>query len=953
MKRNKKRLITALIIIVAVAAVLVFMKFFNGNLLYISTGMGKSVVMKVDGQKTYTFEAEVLMSDAKKQYEDMFGSSIWTEDIDGQPFEEYIKEQIRVKLIRVRCMNSMAKERGVVLGREEKNETAKAAEQYFDGLTEEQKSQYDITEDKVNQMFTEFAIASKLYNDVTSLMDIEVSSDDARVINIQYIVTDSKEEIDKAYAELNEGSAKVMLTNVTYNQADELVSELEDIDGVKQVTFDDSSDHYKGTDALFDITFDGTEDEDISKQALNDVKDTLSDYDVYVSTEVGSEEESAESLSKDMNIILVLAVIIIVVVLMLSTKAYLQIPVLLITFGVAAILNMGTNYWFGTISSITNSIAVVLQLALAIDYAIILCDRFMEEHETLNAEEAVKVALSKAIPEISSSSLTTVSGMVAMMFMQFRLGYDMGIILVKAIIISLISVFFLMPGVLLIFAKGIDNTHHKCYVPKITIVGKFANKTKYIIPPLFIVFLIAAAIFSNNCQYIYDTSSIVSAKKSNAKIAEERIEDTFGKSNQLVVMVPKGDYESEKRVLGKLDNLSYVTSTLGLANVSINDDYVLTDKLNPRQFAELIDIDREVVDVLYMAYAYNQEQYGPVFTGVNDYEVPIIDMFLFLYDQYKEGYVTLDRDLDDKLNTLYDTLHDAQLQLQGSDYSRFVLNLSLPVEGQETYDALEEIRGIAAQYYGTDNVVLVGNSTSDHDLESSFASDNIIISVLTALFVMIILFFTFQSAGLPVLLVLTIQGSIWINFAVPALQGQTVFFIAYLIVSAIQMGATIDYAIVISNRYLQLKKEMQLKDAMIETLNQSFPTIFTSGSILTCAGFLIGEIASDATVASIGVALGRGTLISIILVLFVLPQILLLGDIIIEKTALTMNIARPQKEVAGRVRVTGHVKGYVQGEIDADIQGTFQGQMKVSVDSLIPGRQGQVTYDNTEKGDEQ
>ena len=173
------------------AAVLVFMKFFNGNLLYISTGMGKSVVMKVDGQKTYTFEAEVLMSDAKKQYEDMFGSSIWTEDIAGQPFEEYIKEQIRVKLIRVRCMNSMAK----------------AAEQYFDGLTEEQKSQYDITEDKVNQMFTEFAIASKLYNDVTSLMDIEVSSDDARVINIQYIVTDSKEEIDKAYAELNEGNS--------------------------------------------------------------------------------------------------------------------------------------------------------------------------------------------------------------------------------------------------------------------------------------------------------------------------------------------------------------------------------------------------------------------------------------------------------------------------------------------------------------------------------------------------------------------------------------------------------------------------------------------------------------------------------------------------------------------------------------------------------------------------
>ena len=742
------------------------------------------------------------------------------------------------------------------------------------------------------------------------------------------------------------GSGKVMVSNVTYPQAKALVDRLDDIEGVKQIEFDDSSDHFNGTDALFDITFNGTEDEQISKDALNAVKDSLADYDTYISSSVGEEERNAESLSEDMNVILVLAVIIIVVVLMLSTKAYLQIPVLLITFGVAAILNMGTNFWFGTISSVTNSIAVVLQLALAIDYAIILCDRFMEEHETMDAENAVKVALSKAIPEISSSSLTTISGMVAMMFMQFRLGYDMGIILVKAIIISLISVFFLMPGVLLIFAKGIDRSHHKCYVPKITYVGKFANMTKYIIPPLFILFLVFAFWESNHCQYIYDTDSIVSAKKSESKIAAEKIEDTFGASNQLVVMVPKGDYESEKKTLAKIEKLDYVNSALGLANVAINDDYMLTDKINPRQFAELADLDVEIVQILYTAYAYNEEQYGPVFTGIDDYEVPIIDMFLFLYDQYQEGYVTLDAALDDKLTTLYDTLHDAQLQLQGDKYSRFVLDLSLPVEGQETYDALEEIREIAAKYYGTKNVILVGNSTSDHDLESSFASDNIVISVLTALFVMIILFFTFQSAGLPVLLVLTIQGSIWINFTVPAMQNQTVFFIAYLIVSAIQMGATIDYAIVISSRYLDLKQKMPIKDAITESLNQAFPTIFTSGSILTCAGFLIGEIASDPTVASIGVALGRGTLISIILVLGVLPQILLFGDFIIEKTALTINLARPQKEVAGRVRVTGHVKGYVQGEIDADVSGVFQGQMKVAVDSVIPGRQGEITHDD-------
>ena len=271
----------------------------------------------------------------------------------------------------------------------------------------------------------------------------------------------------------------------------------------------------------------------------------------------------------------------------------------------------------------------------------------------------------------------------------------------------------------------------------------------------------------------------------------------------------------------------------------------------------------------YTAYAYNEEQYGPVFISIDDYEVPIIDMFLFLYDQYQEGYVTLDADLDDQLTSLYDTAHDAQLQLRGDDYSRFVLDLSLPAEGQETYDAMDEIRGIAAKYFGKDNVILVGNSTSDHDLESSFASDNIVINGIDGTICYDHPVFHVPVSGASgVLLVLTIQGSIWINFAVPAMRGQTIFFIAYLIVSAIQMGATIDYAIVISSRYMDLKQRMPIKDAITESLNQAFPTIFTSNDFDLCR-ILIGEIASDPTVASIGVALGRGTLISIILVLFV------------------------------------------------------------------------------------
>lgn len=748
------------------------------------------------------------------------------------------------------------------------------------------------------------------------------------------------------------GSARVMVANITYEDAENLAEELERVPGVKAVVFDDTKDHFTGTNALFDITVDGEDEDPVSIGAIRGIRETFSSYDLYISTTVGQVEDSAEMLNQEMSVILVLAVVIIIAVLLLSTKAYLEIPVLLITFGVAAILNMGSNYWFGEISFVTNSIAVVLQLALAIDYAIILCDRFMEEHETLDAEQAVTVALSKAIPEISASSLTTISGMVALMLMQFRLGYDMGIVLVKAILFSLISVFFLMPGILLIFAKGIDKTHHKCFVPKITFVGKLAAKTKFVIPPVFLVIVVLAFFGSSNCKYVFDINSVESAKKSVSKIAAEKVEAVFGASNQLVVLVPAGNYELEAKVLGKLEQLPYVTSALGLANQKINDDYVLTDKITPRQFAEFTDMDVEIIQVLYSAYAYSQEQYGPVVTGIDDYQVPIIDMFLFLYEQYQEGYVTLDPEMDKDLNLLYDTLQDAQLQLQGANYTRFVISMDKPGEGQETYDAMAEVRATAEQYYGKGSVILAGTSTSAYDLETSFATDNIIISVMTALFVMIILFFTFQSAGLPLLLVLTIQGSIWINFTIPAMQGQNVYFIAYLIVSAIQMGATIDYAIVISSRYMQLKREMPIQDAIVETLNQAFPTIFTSGSIMTSSGFLIGNISTDATVSAMGIALGRGTLTSIVLVLFVLPQILLLCDVIIERTAFTISLPGNQRDIAGRVRVTGHVRGYVQGEIDADVQGVFQGQMNVSMDTVIPGRQGQVMLIETE-GDAQ
>ena len=200
----------------------------------------------------------------------------------------------------------------------------------------------------------------------------------------------------------------------------------------------------------------------------------------------------------------------------------------------------------------------------------------------------------------------------------------------------------------------------------------------------------------------------------------------------------------------------------------------------------------------------------------------------------------------------------------------------------------------------------------------------------------VILLFTFKSTGLPILLVLTIQGSIWINFSFPYLTHTNLFFLSYLVVSSIQMGATIDYAIVITNRYMELKTMMNHRDAVIETLNQSFPTILTSGSIMTVAGFLIGIISTNPPISSLGLALGRGTLTSIFLVMTVLPQLLILGDTLIERTAITLNIDRKQRFSGGIMHVDGHIRGHVSGFVDGEIRGLIRGDINAMIESKKP-----------------
>lgn len=730
------------------------------------------------------------------------------------------------------------------------------------------------------------------------------------------------------------GTARVMVSNVTYETAENICSDLESIDGVTSVDFDDTTDHYKSASALFSVTFDGTTTDDISVHALHTIRDMLAGYDTYIDTEVGV--DTSADLQSEMSVILVLAAIVIVLVLTLTSRSYAEVPVLIMTFGAAALLNMGTNFLCGTISFISNSVTVILQLALAIDYAIILCHRFSDEHETKDTREACIAALSKAIPEISSSSLTTISGLGALAFMHFGIGRDMATVLIKAILFSLLSVFTLMPGLLMLFSKKIDATRHKNLIPKITFLGKFDVATRFIVPPIFAVVVVVTAVLANKCPYCYSYTDLVTAKQSESQIAHQKIKNTFGVNNMVAVIVPTGDYDSERQLLKDLDSCAEVKSTQGLANIDAMDGYKLADALTPRQMSELAGLDYEVAEALYAAYAVDQNEYGKLISGLGDYKVPLFDMFMFLQREMKDGNITLDGDIQETLDDLFEQLNKAQLQLQSDKYSRLVVYLNLPEESDETMDFLDTMHAMIAKYYSSDTYI-VGNSTNVKDLSSSFGEDNMLISVLSALFVVIILLFTFKSAGLPVLLIVVIQGSIWINFSVPTIQHESLYFLGYLIVNSIQMGANIDYAIVISSHYSDLKKEMRPKEAIIAALNEAFPTIFTSGTILAVAGALIGVMTTNPVIAAIGTCLGRGTVISIVLVMAVLPQILLIGDTIVERTSfdvkVPVDLSRVNRTASGNMRVSGRVRGYVNGVIDAEIKGTLNGTLKASVTS--------------------
>ena len=646
------------------------------------------------------------------------------------------------------------------------------------------------------------------------------------MVNINYNIMDylpeeapSTKALDVMNEEYDKGAAnvRVVLKDVSIVDALKYKEKIKKVDGVDDIQWlddvvnikeplelqnqDTIESWYKNNEALFSITVN----EDKEESAIDEIGEIIGENGMISGSAVNI-VFAQETTEKELIKMMVILIPIILIILFLTTSSWFEPVLFLSTIGIAIIINSGTNLILGEISFVTKAVGSILQLAVSMDYSIFLLHRFSEfRNEGLAVKEAMKEAILKSVSSILSSGLTTVVGFAALIVMKFKIGPDMGFVMLKAICLSLISVLVLLPVLALYCYKLIDKTQHKSFMPKFNKFAKVSYKFRHISIILFLFLLIPCFLAQQNNSFSYGASEIYSDESTKIGHDTAAINKEFGKTNPLVLMVPKGDLVSERALCDELENIDKITSITSYAEtvgITIPTEYVPDDTLS---------------------------------------------------------------------------------QLISDNYSRFIIVANVKVEGDETFALIDEIRNLAYKYYD-DSYYFLGESVNTLDLKETIEDDNKKVNAISIIAIMIILLLTFKSLSLPIILVLVIEFSIWSNLTFNYFIGNDVFYIAYLIISSIQLGATIDYAILFTNRYIENRETMNKKEATQATISTTTVSILTSASILATAGIILGEISTNSIIAQLGILVGRGAILSLILVLFVLPALLMLLDKLIAKT---------------------------------------------------------------------
>lgn len=629
------------------------------------------------------------------------------------------------------------------------------------------------------------------------------------------------EEFDQPIPNLN-----IMVEDVTLPEAQEVKQRIAEAEYVTEVLWlDDALDiktplevqdastvemYYKDGSALFMATAEDGK----SQEAIANIREALGDG-CKISGIAADEADAMNSATTEAIRSMAMLEPIIIVLLFLVTESWIEPVFYMLTMGAAILINLGTSFFLGEISFVTLAAAPILQLAVSLDYVVFLSHSFDEfKKRNTPPKEAIRLAMVSSGKSISASMLTTLFGFLALVFMKFRIGGDMGINLVKGVLLSFASAMVFLPAMLLKGNHLIEKTRHRRLIPEFRGLGSQILKVHIPVALLLAVIAVPAYLGQNQNDFFYGTS-----EKTAVGSEAYDIEQRFGMTNTMVLLVPKGDSVKEQALCQELSSLEHVTNVLSYTTAASN-------KI-PSDF-----LDEAIVSQFYSEH-----------------------------------------------------------------YARIILTADCPYEGDEAFTLVEAIRQ-AADYYYPDENYTCGQSPNMYDMKTCVQEDNRTVNLITVISIYLILLGMTRNWFTPVLLILAIKCSIWVNMSVPYFTASKLSYLCYLIVSTIQMGATVDYAILLTDTYQENRLTAKPKEAMRKTLGGVFSSILVSALTLALAGFCMAGASSNEILAGMGVLIGRGAILSVVMVMLLLPTLLLFTDRLLPRTRLAF--WRHQRETAAK-----------------------------------------------------
>lgn len=570
---------------------------------------------------------------------------------------------------------------------------------------------------------------------------------------------------------------------------------------------------------LFAIFFDDTTSSTETMDAIEELRD-VTDKQCYIAGMSAVVTDTKSMSEKETPIYVLVAVLLVCVVLAIFMDSFLVPVLFMVSIGMAIVYNLGTNIFLGEVSYITKALAAVLQLGVTLDYSIFLWHSYKEEKEKNPGDhkEAMAVAIGNTLTSVVGSSITTVAGFIALCFMSFTLGLDLGIVMAKGVIFGVIGCVTILPSLILTFDKALEKTMHKEIMPNFDKPARWIVKHSWLFLIVFLGLLYPAIYGYNHTKVYYDLSDTL-PDKLNCSQANKLLAENFDKTNSIYMI-------------------------LADTNLSKDDSIAMIDEIKK-------------LDGISTA-------------------------------------MSLDSVVGAELPT--EMLPDSLVsELKGNEYQIMMISTNYAIASDEINDQIDKVDEIAKKYDAKSMVI--GEAPCTKDLITITDKDFNTVSIVSIAAIFVIIFFVLKSISLPVILVAAIEFAIFVNMGIPYFTGTSIPFISSVVIGTIQLGATVDYAILMTTRYKRERAAGESKkEAISIALGTSIPSIIVSALGFFAATFGVGMIASVDMISSLCILMARGAIISMLVVIFILPSLFVLFDKLIINTSIGFKSKKNKKE---------------------------------------------------------